>query len=145
MGSAPETLKPESTSARTDAKPEGTSARTDAKAEPARSAAADSRLPLPPRPSEDGHRRAGGCARGHGGRPGRWVVQLVALRDRNAAAAIVQRLSGRGFPAFVVNPSASTPNQVYKVQVGRYDDRSEADRVAKRLEKEEKFNPWISR
>ena len=28
----------------------------------------------------------------------------------------------RGFPAFIVNPSASTPNQVYKVQVGRYDD-----------------------
>src|SRR5204862_291018 len=40
---------------------------------------------------------------------------------------------------------ASTPNQVYKVQVGRYDDKNEAERVAKRLEKEEKFSPWISR
>jgi cell division septation protein DedD len=78
-------------------------------------------------------------------RPGRWVVQLVALRDRGAATSIVQRLSGKGYPAFLVNPGASTPNQVFKVQVGRYDDRGEAEQVARRLEKEEKFNPWISR
>ena len=62
-----------------------------------------------------------------------------------AAAAIVQRLSAKGYPAFIVNPSASASSQVFKVQVGRYNDRSEADRVSKRLEKEEKFNPWISR
>jgi cell division protein FtsN len=134
VGSAPETLKPEGTSARTDAKPE-----------PARSAAAEP----PPAPAKADAKTAtaapAAAPAATAGRPGRWVVQLVALRDRNAAAAIVQRLSGRGFPAFVVSPSASTPNQVYKVQVGRYDDRSEADRVAKRLEKEEKFNPWISR
>jgi cell division septation protein DedD len=80
-----------------------------------------------------------------GARPGRWVVQLVALRDRGAASAIVQRLSGKGYPAFIVSPSASTPNQVFKVQVGRYDDRSQAEQVSRRLEKEEKFRPWISR
>jgi hypothetical protein len=80
-----------------------------------------------------------------GGRPGRWVVQLVALRDRGAASSIVQRLSGKGYPAFVVDPSSAAPNAVYKVQVGRYDDKREAEQVARRLEKEEKFNPWISR
>ena len=42
-----------------------------------------------------------------------------------------------------LEPSAAS--QVYKVQVGRYNDRNEAERVSKRLEKEEKFNPWISR
>jgi cell division septation protein DedD len=78
-----------------------------------------------------------------GARPGTWVVQLVALRDRAAATAMVQRLTSKGYPAFVVNPAAGAPNQVYKVQVGRYDDRGEAERVATRLKKEEKFNPWI--
>jgi DedD protein len=76
---------------------------------------------------------------------GRWVVQLVALRDRNAATSIVQRLSAKGYPAFVVSPTASTPNHVFKVQVGRYGDRAEAEKVASRLQKEEKFKPWISR
>jgi len=80
-----------------------------------------------------------------GARPGTWVVQLAALRDRAAAASIVQRLSGRGYPAYIVNPSSGAPNAVYRVQIGRYDDRREAEQVARRLEKEEKFNPWISR
>jgi cell division septation protein DedD len=80
-----------------------------------------------------------------GARPGTWVVQLAALRDRAAAASIVQRLSGRGYPAYIVNPSSGAPTPVYRVQVGRYDDRHEAEQVARRLEKEEKFNTWISR
>jgi cell division septation protein DedD len=80
-------------------------------------------------------------------RPSRdtWVVQIVALRDRGAASSIVQRLSGKGYPAFVVNPTAGTPAPVFKVQVGRYADRDEAEQVARRLEKEEQFKPWVSR
>ena len=74
-----------------------------------------------------------------------WVVQIVALRDRGAASSIVQRLSGKGYPAFVVNPTAGTPAPVFKVQVGRYADRDEAEQVARRLEKEEQFKPWVSR
>jgi sporulation related protein len=34
---------------------------------------------------------------------------------------------------------------VFKVQVGRYADRDEAEQVARRLEKEEQFKPWVSR
>jgi cell division septation protein DedD len=67
----------------------------------------------------------------------------VALKDRAAAAAVVQRLSAKGYPAFVVNPSAGAPS-IYRVQVGRYNDRREAEQVARRLEKEEQFKPWIS-
>ena len=78
-------------------------------------------------------------------RPGAWVVQLAALRDRAAAGSIVQRLTGRGYPAYIVNPSSGAPTPVYRVQVGRYEDRHEAEQVARRLEKEEKFNTWISR
>ena len=76
---------------------------------------------------------------------GTWVVQLVALRDRHMASSIVQRLSGKGYPAFVVNPAAGSAAPVFKVQVGRYADRGEAEQVARRLEKEEQFKPWVSR
>ncbi|HEX5475912.1 MAG TPA: SPOR domain-containing protein [Vicinamibacterales bacterium] len=76
-------------------------------------------------------------------RPGVWVVQLVALKDRRAAAGIVHRLSAKGYPAFVVAPSSGAPS-IFRVQVGRYNDRHEAEQVARRLEKEEQFKPWIS-
>ena len=78
------------------------------------------------------------------GRPGAWVVQVVALQDRNVANTIVRRLTGKGYPAFVVNPSGSSPAAIYRVHVGRYNDRREAEQVARRLEKEEQFKPWIS-
>jgi cell division septation protein DedD len=75
--------------------------------------------------------------------PGTWVIQVHALRDRTAAAGIVRRLAGKGYPAFLV--AAGPPTGTYKVQVGRYKDRDEAMRVIDRLKKEEQFNPWITR
>ena len=106
--------------------------RSEAKAEP---------KPEPKKKTEP----AAAAAPPQASRSGKWVVQLVALRDRSAANSIVQRLASKGYPAFVVSPAAGSPVPVYKVQVGRYDDRAEAERIARRLEKEEKFNPWISR
>ena len=120
-----------------------TSAARDARADPVATDPVQAPKPAPVATTSRAAAEAAPAAQG--GRPGNWVVQLVALRDRSAAAAIVQRLSAKGYPAFIVNPPPSASSQVFKVQVGRYNDRSEADRVSKRLEKEEKFNPWISR
>jgi cell division septation protein DedD len=78
-------------------------------------------------------------------RTGTWAVQVVALTDRSAANAVVQRLTGKGYPAFLVSPQAGAPVQNYKVQVGRYADRAEAEQIKNRLKKEEQFEPWILR
>jgi len=78
-------------------------------------------------------------------RTGIWAVQVVALTDRAAATAVVQRLSAKGYPAFLVTPQAGAPVQNYKVQVGRFEDRSQAEQIAGRLKKEEQFQPWILR
>jgi len=75
--------------------------------------------------------------------PGTWIIQIVVLRDRSAANSIVRRLTGKGYPAFLV--AAGPPTGSYKVQVGRYKDRAEAEKVIARLKKEEQFNPWITR
>jgi hypothetical protein len=75
--------------------------------------------------------------------PGTWVVQVHALRDRTVAAGIVQRLAGKGYPAFLV--AAGPPTGAFKVQVGKYRDRSDAEKAVERLKKEEQFNPWITR
>jgi hypothetical protein len=129
-GTPPEQLKTQSTAARAETRPEPVASEGVQAPKPAPVATTAASDPAPV---------------AQGGRPGKWVVQLVALRDRGAASSIVQRLSSKGYPAFVVNPAPSASSQVYKVQVGRYNDRNEAERVSKRLEKEEKFNPWISR
>jgi cell division septation protein DedD len=78
-------------------------------------------------------------------RPGTWAVQVVALTDRAAATAVMQRLTAKGYPAFLVNPQPGAPVQNYKVQVGRFGDRGEAEQVKGRLKKEEQFEPWILR
>ena len=71
-------------------------------------------------------------------------MQITALRDRGEADAIVKRLVTKGYPAYVLNPLPGKP-PVYRVQVGRYPNRGDADRIAGRLKKEEQFSPWVTR
>jgi len=75
---------------------------------------------------------------------GGFVVQIAALRDRTEADTIVKRLAGKGYQAFVVNPVPGKP-PVYKVQVGRFAERGEAEKIAVRLKSEEQFSPWVTR
>ena len=76
---------------------------------------------------------------------GVWAVQVVALNDRAAAQAVVTRLSGKGYNAFLVEPGASAAVKNYKVQIGRFEDRAKAQDIANRLKREEQFEPWILR
>lgn len=85
-------------------------------------------VPSPPPPPGDG-----------------FTVQVAALRDRAEADAIVQRLVGKGYPVYVVDPAAGAPAPVYRVRVGKYASRREAEQIVRRLEKEEQFKPWITR
>jgi SPOR domain len=79
------------------------------------------------------------------GRPGTWAVQVIATRDRAVAGSVVKRLAAKGYPAFIVNPSAGSAPSWYKVHVGRYNDRGEAEKVSLRIKKEEQFQSWITR
>ena len=99
---------------------------------PSRAAAPD---PQPPVPSPAAQ----------GAKPGTWAVQVQALRDRDAASQVVQRLRGKGYPAFVVAPTAGAPTQLFKIQVGRYNDKTEAQQVGARLKKEEQFDTFVVR
>lgn len=73
-----------------------------------------------------------------------FVVQVASLRSRDEAEVIAQRLSSKGFPSFVTTPGSSGP-RVFRVRVGKYPNRGEAETIARRLEKEEQFKPWITR
>jgi cell division septation protein DedD len=81
---------------------------------------------------------------GEPGGPG-YVVQVAALQVRGEADTIAKRLSGKGYPAYVTAPASGASAPIYRVRVGKYKSRREAEQVAARLEKEEQFKPWISR
>ena len=71
-------------------------------------------------------------------------IQVGALRDRGEADGMVKRLVAKGYPAYVVPPAKGTPAP-YRVRVGKFKERREADTVAARLQKEEQFKPWVVR
>lgn len=73
------------------------------------------------------------------------VVQVTAVRSRTEAETIVARLKRKGYAAFVFAPDGTDGLNYYRVRVGPFDTRREADIVFQRLEREEKYKPWITR
>jgi cell division septation protein DedD len=71
-------------------------------------------------------------------------IQLAALAKRDEAEGIVRRLTGKGYSAYLIPPASGAPS-VYRVRVGKFKDRREAESVSARLQKEEQFKPWIVR
>jgi DedD protein len=73
-----------------------------------------------------------------------FALQVTALKERNEAEAIAKRLSTKGYSAYVLTPAAGAPS-VYRVRVGKFKTRREAETIAAKLQKEEQFSPWITR
>jgi cell division septation protein DedD len=73
-----------------------------------------------------------------------FAVQVAALNVRSEADAIAKRLASKGYAAYVTSPPNGTP-QIFRVRVGKFGTRREAETVAAKLEKEEQFKPWITR
>jgi cell division septation protein DedD len=81
-----------------------------------------------------------------------WVVQVSALRSDDEVSAlrsddeartVAAELVAKGYPAVVVDPAPGAPRAVYRVRVGPYTDRSEANRVRDRLDTEEQFTSFV--
>jgi cell division septation protein DedD len=72
-----------------------------------------------------------------------YSVQVMASRTQADAGSLVKLLKGRGFPAFVLSAQAiGTRDNLYRVLVGPYLTRSQAEAVLKKLQKEG-FQPFI--
>ncbi len=70
-------------------------------------------------------------------------MQLAALNSRGEADAMAKRLSAKGYEAYVQDPAAGGPS-IFRVRVGNYPTRGEAETVAAKLEKEGQFKPWVA-
>ena len=70
-------------------------------------------------------------------------MQIAALNVRDEAEAIAKRLNSKGYAAYVLTPTDGPA--VYRVRVGKFPTRREAESIAAKLKKEEQFNPWVTR
>jgi len=75
----------------------------------------------------------------------KYTVQVVAVEKQGAASALAGALSVKGWPAYVQDLSRPVSSPVYRVRVGRFEDRDAAERARQRLEKEEQLAGWIAR
>jgi cell division septation protein DedD len=73
-----------------------------------------------------------------------YAIQVAALREPGEADTIAKRLVSKGYDAYVLTPPGGTPN-VYRVRVGSFKTRRDAEPTAAKLQQEEQFKPWITR
>ena len=90
-------------------------------------------LTTPSAPEETGPGPAGGM----------FVLQVTALRESAEANQVAEGLVASGYLAFVVAPAADAPVAVFRVRVGPYADRAEAEAAGRRLEAEQRLKPWV--
>jgi cell division septation protein DedD len=98
----------------------------------------------PPPPPKDPVRTASADASSAEPAGQGYAVQIAALNVRDDAEAIAKRLSSKGYTAYVLAPPTGSP-LIYRVRIGKFPSRREAESVAAKLKKEEQLNPWVTR
>lgn len=64
-----------------------------------------------------------------------YYVQVGAFADRNAASTFAEKFTQRGYPALVLSPLHSDKKSVYRVRVGGYPSREQAESIKEELAK----------
>jgi DedD protein len=113
---------------------------------PATRAASEPDADLPPPSTPLANSRATAAARAKATQVGMgFTVQVAASRDKQDAEKLVKELKSRGFAVFLVLPeNPRSGDNLYRVQVGPYATREEAQKVRDKIAKEG-FKPFIRR
>jgi cell division protein FtsN len=73
-----------------------------------------------------------------------WVVLVGAYTARDVATREAAKLQGKGYPAFVFTEPPATPGPHFKVRVGPYSGRPDAESMLRTLTKEG-YKPLLKR
>ncbi|HEX2500678.1 MAG TPA: SPOR domain-containing protein [Methylomirabilota bacterium] len=76
--------------------------------------------------------------------PEAWTVQVSAFRSRALAEELRARLAARGFDAYVFPSITEDGRPRYRVRIGTYPARSDAERAAAELRSERGLNPLVT-
>jgi cell division protein FtsN len=74
-----------------------------------------------------------------------FAVQVAAYKDRRESDSLAKQLIAKGYPAFVLDPVKGAPTAFYRVRVGKYKTRQEAQAIMAKLQSEQYSNAWIAR
>jgi cell division septation protein DedD len=74
-----------------------------------------------------------------------FAVQVIALNDPSRARATLGELKAAGLPAYLVEPPASEPDAPYRVRLGRYKSRVDAQAVALEVGRARGQKLWVVR
>jgi cell division septation protein DedD len=83
-------------------------------------------------------------AQGAGADGDAWTVQVSAYRSRALAEELRSRLAARGFDAHVFPSITEDGRPRYRVRIGAYGSRNDAERVASELRTERGLNPLVT-
>lgn len=78
------------------------------------------------------------------GEPLPLVVQVFSTTDERQARQVLERLRASGYPVGL-SPVDVDGRPMYRVRVGPYSERAEAQRVADRVRRDFKLDTWITR
>lgn len=73
-----------------------------------------------------------------------WTVQVSSFRSRTLAEALRRELVAKGYDAYLVTIDSQDGRVRYRVRVGSFATRGEADEVAARLRAERNLNPFVT-
>jgi cell division septation protein DedD len=74
-----------------------------------------------------------------------WAAQVQTFGSVSDAEALAGRLKAKGYRTFVALNESGPPTARYRVRIGKYSTRSEAVAVGQKLQREERFEPWVTR
>jgi cell division septation protein DedD len=117
--------------------PEPTPARRRRDREQPRQAATPAPQEEPARPERGSEPAAPAAARG------KTVIQVFSSAEQDQAERIQKDLAGSGQPAYL-SPVKVGGTTMYRVRIGPFGSRDEANKVAERVRKSHKLDTWIT-
>jgi len=75
-----------------------------------------------------------------------YTVQVAAVRSRSEADGIVKGLKAKGYDAYVFVPEDGDRLGVFRVRIGSFKQKRQAELLAERLLREDRrYKPWVTR
>jgi len=65
--------------------------------------------------------------------PNLYYIQVGAYTDKNSASKIAQKYKNMGFESLVVNPLPTDRRTIYRVRIGGYETREQAQEIKEKL------------
>ena len=78
-------------------------------------------------------------------RPKGYAIQVAAFRDRPAANNLIHQLKKKKYPAYLLTVRTGGQETWYRVRVGPFAKRAQAEDVARRLKVKERLGSYIAR